>query len=42
VVAGFTAFGKSQDNEQGTTSEAVVEKELLAGQSKYDDQQKAA
>jgi hypothetical protein len=42
VVAGFSAFAKSQDNEQGTTSEAVVEKELLANQSKYDDQQKAA
>jgi hypothetical protein len=43
VVAGFTGFSKSEeDSEQGTTSGAGVEKEMLADHSKYDDQQKAA
>jgi hypothetical protein len=42
VVGGAIVFGKSKDDEATPASPADVEKELLADQSKYDDQQKAA
>jgi len=40
--AGVTAFSKPEEGASGPTSEANAEQELLAGQSKYDNQQKAA
>jgi hypothetical protein len=40
--AGVTAFSKSEADQTGPTSGADAEKELLADQSKYDHQQKAA
>ena len=42
VVGGGIIFGKSNDDEATPGSPADVEKDLLADQSKYDDQQKAA
>ena len=42
VVGGAIVFGKSKDDEGTPASPADVEKELLADNSKYDDQQKAA
>ena len=42
VVAGFVGFGKSEDDDEAPLSGADAEKELLADNSKYDDQQKAA
>jgi hypothetical protein len=39
---GFLVFSKSQSEPTGPTSEADAEKQLLADNSKYDDQQKAA
>lgn len=41
--AGFMAFGKGEDDDNASpASEAEVEQQLLADNSKYDDQQKAA
>jgi hypothetical protein len=42
VLGGVIGFGKSKDDEGTPASPADVEKELLADNSKYDDQQKAA
>ena len=43
VVAGLAGFGKSEEDEGSTPlSGDAAEKELLAGGSRYDDQQKAA
>jgi hypothetical protein len=42
VVAGVVGFAKSGEDDEAPASEADVEKQLLADQSKYDDQQKAA
>ena len=42
VLGGVIGFGKSKDDEATPASPADVEKELLANDSKYDDQQKAA
>ena len=42
VLGGVIGFAKSKDDEATPASPADAEKELLADQSKYDDQQKAA
>ena len=42
VLGGVIGFGKSKDDGATPASPADAEKELLADQSKYDDQQKAA
>jgi hypothetical protein len=40
--AGFLVFGKTEETSTAPTSEADVEKQLVADNSKYDDQKKAA
>jgi len=44
IVAGFTAFSRTANDEVGSAAVSGVsaEKEMLADNSKYDDQQKAA